>query len=307
MRYLYLFIFSALLLGTMNACISNIDTSGSDAYAIYQSNLADIQNYAVSKGLSGSSTSSGLYYVLNKPSSSTVSPAFGQEAEYTYTLYSLSRSTSSSATVTDVFVDSTYASKSNYLNLVQGSLGLTEGLFYMHEGDQSTLLIAYSNVVLDLTTQFYPYTLPAPYVNSAVRYNVTLKRVRSEDEQINNYIAANNLTVTQTTADGARFILTKANPTGAVPKAGQTLTINYSGKLLRAANGFSGGTGTGSKVVGVTSYIAGFEEGISLLKVGEKATVIFPSSLGYGASGAGGGIIPAYAPLSFDLELVSAQ
>ncbi|MDP5120465.1 MAG: FKBP-type peptidyl-prolyl cis-trans isomerase [Spirosomaceae bacterium] len=50
----------------------------------------------------------------------------------------------------------------------------------------------------------------------------------------------------------------------------------------------------------------GFDEGIAKLKVGEKGTLIFPSSLGYGAQGAGGDI-PGNAPLSFDIEVLAAR
>jgi FKBP-type peptidyl-prolyl cis-trans isomerase len=43
------------------------------------------------------------------------------------------------------------------------------------------------------------------------------------------------------------------------------------------------------------------------MKVGGKRTLIIPSSLGYGASGAGGGLIPPNAALVFDVELLSMQ
>ena len=48
--------------------------------------------------------------------------------------------------------------------------------------------------------------------------------------------------------------------------------------------------------------ISGFEFAISMMHPGEKATVIFPSRLGYGPQASGG--IPANSPLLFELELL---
>lgn len=56
---------------------------------------------------------------------------------------------------------------------------------------------------------------------------------------------------------------------------------------------------------GSTSIVDGFKGALSLMKyVGEKGTVLFTSSLGYASNGSGKSI-PPYAPLRFDLEIVS--
>jgi len=309
MYKLHIAIFSALLLGGLTACSNTAVDPNANASAIFAANEADIQTYVTSKGISGSTTSSGLYYALTKASSSSVVPAYGQEVEFNYKLYVLNGPSNSTVTsgVTDKLIDTAYATTSTFFPFFAGSLkpGLEEGLLKMHEGEQTTLIMpsimAFGNVAST------DGSVPA---NSPVRFDVALKRSRTEDQQIDEYIATNNLTVTGLTATGVRFILTKANPTGAVPSANQTLTINFAGKLLRAAAGFAGGTGSDTKVVGATKYVAGFEEGLARLKVGEKATVIFPSSLGYGATGAsqsGTYVIPPYSPIRFDIELVSAQ
>ena len=51
--------------------------------------------------------------------------------------------------------------------------------------------------------------------------------------------------------------------------------------------------------------IKAFDEGIALMKVGGKATLVVPSSLAYGDSGSGS--IPAYTTLVFDVELMDVQ
>ena len=58
--------------------------------------------------------------------------------------------------------------------------------------------------------------------------------------------------------------------------------------------------------IGVGQVIAGWDEGIQLLKVGDKARMVIPSNLAYGSRGAGG-VIPPDAPLIFDVELIDVK
>ena len=58
--------------------------------------------------------------------------------------------------------------------------------------------------------------------------------------------------------------------------------------------------------VGVGQVIAGWDEGICLLNVGDKARLVIPSDLGYGSAGAGG-VIPGGATLVFDVELIGVK
>lgn len=125
----------------------------------------------------------------------------------------------------------------------------------------------------------------------------------TEDEQIESYINSKNLAITEKTSSGLRFILTSPNEAGAVLATRQNVTVKYAGRLLSDKQ-FD--AGTFSFILGVGQVVGGFDEGIAKLKVGEKGTIIFPSSLGYGSRGAGGDI-PGNSPLIFDIEIVSAR
>ncbi|WP_299680232.1 peptidylprolyl isomerase [uncultured Tenacibaculum sp.] len=58
--------------------------------------------------------------------------------------------------------------------------------------------------------------------------------------------------------------------------------------------------------IGVGQVIPGWDEGIQLLQVGDKARLVIPSNLAYGSSGAGG-VIPPDATLIFDVELMNIK
>ncbi|MBD2751699.1 FKBP-type peptidyl-prolyl cis-trans isomerase [Spirosoma validum] len=308
----FLILFAALI-GCLSSCSTSVDPESTTAAATLDSNKTDIMTYATSEGLSGTMTTSGLYYVFNKPTSSTVVPAYGQELEFNYTLYVLNGPSNTTVTtgVTDRKIDSAYATTSIFYPFFAGSLksGLQEGFQLMHEGDQVTLLIpsalAFGNAISP------DGNVPA---NSPVRYDITLKRTRTEDQQITEYIAQNNLTVTQTTSTGLRFIKTASvtdTTTNKLPTTNQTITLRYTGLLLRSTTPFENtGTGTVSFTVG-RFPAAGVNEGLAKLRRGEKATLIFPSSQGYTTVGTlatnGTYIVPPNAPLRYDVEIVSIQ
>lgn len=58
--------------------------------------------------------------------------------------------------------------------------------------------------------------------------------------------------------------------------------------------------------LGIGQVIKGWEEGIALLQVGDKARFVIPSQLAYGSAGAGG-VIPPDATLIFDVELMGVK
>jgi FKBP-type peptidyl-prolyl cis-trans isomerase len=102
---------------------------------------------------------------------------------------------------------------------------------------------------------------------------------------------------------------TKQGTGDRVVKAGDTISVLYTGKLTDGTkfdSSFDHGGQPFSFKVGAGQVIAGWDQGLPGAKIGEKRTLIIPSSLGYGAAGIGG-VIPPNATLIFDVELVSIQ
>lgn len=88
-------------------------------------------------------------------------------------------------------------------------------------------------------------------------------------------------------------------------KVGDTVLVRYTGKL-EDGTVFDSSVERGvpfSFTLGENRVIAGWEQGILGMKVGEKKTLNIPPELGYGAMGVPG-VIPANATLIFDVELV---
>ena len=91
------------------------------------------------------------------------------------------------------------------------------------------------------------------------------------------------------------------------PTKGEKVKVHYKGMLLDGTV-FDSSFKRNQPIeftLGVGQVIKGWDEGISLIGVGDKASFIIPSDLAYGESGAGG-VIPANAPLIFEVELISA-
>lgn len=110
-----------------------------------------------------------------------------------------------------------------------------------------------------------------------------------------------------TTASGLKYeILKKGN--GPVAKAGQTVSVHYTGWLTDGKK-FDSSVDRGEPfqfALGAGQVIKGWDEGVAGMKVGEKRKLTIPSSLGYGDRGAGG-VIPPGATLVFDVELLGVQ
>ena len=107
----------------------------------------------------------------------------------------------------------------------------------------------------------------------------------------------------ESTSSGLKYKITKKNPSGKKPEVGQNVKVHYTGRLLNGKEfDSSEGGGPIDFPIGRGRVIPGWDEGIMLLREGEKATLGIPAGLAYGQRGSGP--IPPNSPLIFEVELI---
>ncbi|MCR4920466.1 MAG: FKBP-type peptidyl-prolyl cis-trans isomerase [Bacteroidaceae bacterium] len=107
--------------------------------------------------------------------------------------------------------------------------------------------------------------------------------------------------VTQTKSGLQYEVLSEG--TGRSPKATDTVRCHYEGRLLDGSV-FDSSYKRGEPAdFGLNQVIAGWTEGVQLMKEGAKYRFFIPYLLAYGERGAGSSI-PPYSTLIFDVELI---
>ena len=109
-----------------------------------------------------------------------------------------------------------------------------------------------------------------------------------------------------TTESGLQYeILNQGD--GPLPKASDRVKVHYTGMLI-SEKVFDSSVERGEPtVLGVTQVIKGWQEALQLMPVGSKWKIFVPQDIGYGQRGAGGGTIPPYATLIFEMELLAIE
>ncbi len=131
-----------------------------------------------------------------------------------------------------------------------------------------------------------------------------LGKVAKEDGE--KYLAENakkdGVTVT---ASGLQYIVLQEG-TGKSPKATDSVECHYEG-FLTDGTLFDSRVQRGTPATfPLNGVIAGWTEGLQLMKEGAKYRFFIPYNLAYGEAGAAGAI-PPYAALIFDVELISVK
>lgn len=160
--------------------------------------------------------------------------------------------------------------------------------------------------------------------NSKITFNVRMINVQSKEqfekaqaEKKNLQVATDDKLITDyLTANGIKAVKNELGiyysvsvpGKGNTPNTGDTISVNYTGKFLDGKV-FDSSQNMGKPLefpVGYGFVIKGWDEGLKMLKAGEKGTLFIPSGLAYGPTGAGG-VIPPNAVLIFDVELLKVK
>jgi len=128
---------------------------------------------------------------------------------------------------------------------------------------------------------------------------------KQEGELMKKYLADHKITA-KPTASGLIYV-EKVKGTGARAVAGKKVKVHYTGTLLNGTK-FDSSRDRNEPfefTLGQGQVIKGWDEGIALMNVGGKATLVIPSSIGYGERDMGK--IPPYSTLVFDVELLDVK
>lgn len=143
------------------------------------------------------------------------------------------------------------------------------------------------------------------------------KMKNDEAAQAAKFIADNKINFVSLPS-GLKYLVTQPSVKRKV-MPGDSVYVNYTGALLNGTVFDSSVADVAKKagldqpgrpyepiavVIGEHSVIPGWEEGLQQLHEGEKARFLIPSALGYGQQGSPNGVIPPYATLLFDIEVV---
>jgi FKBP-type peptidyl-prolyl cis-trans isomerase FkpA len=93
---------------------------------------------------------------------------------------------------------------------------------------------------------------------------------------------------------------------GAVPKKGDAVTVHYTG-WLASGEKFDSSVDRDEPftfTLGAGEVIAGWDQGVATMKIGDKVRLTLPPALAYGAAGYPGAI-PPNATLVFEVELLA--
>ena len=234
-------------------------------------------------------TSTGLQYVITEKGNGKKAEA-GKKVKVHYTGMFLN----------DTIFDSSVKRNQPFsFTLGQGQVikGWDEGIALLKEGDKATLIIPPALGYGDRQTG------PIP-ANSTLKFNVELLEV------IDPFFNVSGKEIVSTSS-GLKYISVEEGK-GKKAEKNKVVSVHYTGFTIDE-NGtnkiFDSSVDRGQPIeftLGSGMVIKGWEEGIELMKVGDKRRLIIPYQLGYGENGMPP-VIPAKATLYFDVELMDVK
>lgn len=191
------------------------------------------------------------------------------------------------------------------------------GIFkQMKKGDRVNIVIS--------ADSFYKHTINAPlppYIKpgDSLRFYIKVHDIMNEPEfaakeyakeleqtREDSIVASRFISQYQRinkTHTGLHYVMSKPG-TGKQPVAGSKVTVKYRGYLM-SGKVFESNQQGFTFILGSKDVIAGWNEGIKLMREGGRFKFIIPPHLAYGGSGAD--IIPPYTTIIFDIDLISVE
>ena len=259
-----------------------------------------LQDFFTRNNLHPVKTASGLYYIMKEEGVGAVAQK-GNILKIFYMGKFLN------GNIFDTNQDSTFHHQDALkVELGRGKVikGWDEGLALMKRGSKATFYIP-SHL------GYGPKDRGPIPGNSVLVFDVDVRDVLTPEEMdersLQDYFVANKINPLKT--DSGVYYTIKKKGKGPNAKAGQTVSVRYTGMLLDGTKFDSNMDSAFHHDVdfkfelGKGRVIKGWDDGIAALNKGTEATLYIPSRLGYGASGQGRKI-PPNSVLIFDVKLV---
>ncbi len=283
---------------------ANIERNREQMRQASRQRLAD---YIEREGITATPTSSGVYIIPVEKSKGHC-PVTGDKVELDFEAFLLDGTS----------VGSTYG-QDEKLSFVLGEgntlPGWEEVVPLMHLGERVRAIMpfemaygehqvgdipAYSNLVYDI--KLLKITSKEELDKQAAAEKEALKT--QSEQAFWDYLKAND--ITEYTANGL-FFKKLTTTEGAKPEVGQTVRIKYVATYLDGTElGSSDQKGEFYEMeYGKGAVLKGLEEGVGLMRVGEKARFVLPYTLAYGDHPYNN--IPAYSNIVFDVELLEIK
>jgi FKBP-type peptidyl-prolyl cis-trans isomerase len=202
--------------------------------------------------------------------------------------------------------------------------GFEEGVSKMLKGGKATLIVPsqlafgdagrgtlvppYSTVIYDVEIVDVISRADHEKQQAEKKKAETLKLETNKNQEkqlMNKYLVDHKITA-KPTASGLVYV-EKVKGTGARAVAGKKVKVHYTGTLLNGTK-FDSSRDRNQPfefVLGQGQVIKGWDEGIALMNVGGKATLVIPSNIAYAERDMGQ--IPPYSTLVFDVELLEVK
>ncbi len=182
---------------------------------------------------------------------------------------------------------------------------LEEGLAMLGSGDSATFFLSADSVYNRIFQQELPSFLKK---GDELMFQIGVLAVKNEDRDLADWFTREGIKAEA--RPSGLYVLPinsgKANAAAATP--GKKVKVHYTGYLLDGTK-FDSSVDRGEPfqfVVGKGQVIPGWDEGVSTMKIGDKVRLVIPSYLAYGPRGAAD-VIPPYAPLVFEIELLDVM
>jgi FKBP-type peptidyl-prolyl cis-trans isomerase len=297
MKSIYLFLFISL--GLLSGCAFNEINQQTE-----QADAA-IQKYIKDRNLTMQKTADGMYFLKDTKGSTGKTASTSDLIKFHYKMTLLDGTlVDSTNRVLNQFKAEVWGTKATVFSLPLSNL---------KEGESGVF-------ILPASLAFGGSSFGNVPSYSTIRVDITVISIRTEAEQMADMKVTYGMENAELTTSGMFFKKLVEKPSAAQVLVGQNVVVSYVGKfgygvLQQDSAGkwfysptFGSGTigsATSAYYAGSGNLIAGFEEAVMKLRIGEKASIILPYKLAYGT--AGNTAIPGYSPLYFEIEIISAQ